>query len=186
MFGILLGQLVLTYYRFTGQGVPFPTVADLFFVLGTIALVVALMAFVRAYAASGFPLGPKGQLWTVGIGGVLVGAALVVPLLRPVLAAPAPLLEKALNLAYPTLDFLTLVPALLLLWFSLRFRGGRVGAVWGALVAGILFTTIADVTFGFFSILGRSDLGAVIDALYLLAYGCLAASALYQRELVSG
>jgi hypothetical protein len=186
MLGLFLGQAVLTYYRVTGQGVPFPTVGDLFFVLGTMALVVALVAFVRAYAASGFPIGQPAQLWTVGIVGTLLGAALVVPLLRPIVAVPAPPIEKALNIAYPMLDFLTLVPALLLLWISLRMRGGRVGSVWGALVAGILFTTIADVLFGFFSNLGRTDLIAVIDALYLLAYGCLAASAIYQRELVAG
>ncbi len=184
--GLFLGQAVLTYFLATAAGTVFPSVADLFFLGGTVLLVVALIAFVRAYAASGFPLGPAGRLWAVGVVGVALGGALVVPLLHPLLAAPAPPLEKALNLAYPALDFLTLVPALLLLWIGLRFRGGSVGLVATALVAGILFTTVADILFGFFSSLGRTDLGAAIDALYLLAYGCLAAAALYQRELLAG
>ena len=183
---LFLGQAVLTWYMARGAGTVFPSIGDLFFVAGSLLLVGALVAFLRAYAASGFPLAPAGQLWTVGVVATLLGAAVVVPLLRPLLAAAAPPLEKALNVAYPTLDFLMLVPAALLLWMGLRFRGGHVARVATALVAGVLFTTVADVLFGYFSSLDRVDLGAAVDALYLLAYGCLAAAPLYQSELLDG
>ena len=186
MGGLLAGQLVLTYHMALGHGSVFPSIGDLFFVAGTLVVVAALATFVHAYMASGFPLGRSGQLWAVALGAAAVGAVLVMPLLRPVVAAAAPPLEKALNVAYPLLNFLMLVPAVLLLWITARFRGGRIALVWTAMVAGILFTTIADVLFGFFSNLGRSDLGAALDALYLLAYGCLAAAPLYQRALQEG
>jgi hypothetical protein len=186
MGGQLLGQCVLAYHLARGHGSVFPSVGDLFFVGGCLLIVGGLVAFVRAYVASGFPLGHAAQLWAVGLAAAALGALLVAPLLRPVIAADVPPLEKALNVAYPSIDFLMLVPALLLLWIASRFRGGGVGKVWSALVAGILFTASADVLFGYFSNLERTDLGAAIDALYLLAYGCLAAAPLCQRELQSG
>ena len=186
MAGQFVGQSVLFYHVVMGHGSVFQSAGDFFFVAGTLAMIVGLAGFVRAYVASGFPLGHSGQLWAVGVGAAVLGTVLVVPLLRPVIAAAVPPVEKALNVAYPLLDLLMLVPALLLLWIGSRFRGGRVALVWAAMVGGILFTAIADVVFGYFSNLGRTDLKAALDVLYLLAYGCLAAAPLYQRDLQSG
>jgi hypothetical protein len=186
LFGLFLGQVMLASFFAQGKGDVFPSIGDLFFVVGSIAVVVALAAFVRAYAASGFPIGPRRQLWGIGIAAAVLSAALVVPILWPVVEAPAAPLEKALNLAYPSFDFLMLIPALLLFWITLRFRGGRLARVWTALLAGILFTAAGDILFGYFSNLGQTNLGAVIDAVYILAYGCLAASVLYQRDILAG
>jgi hypothetical protein len=185
MFGLFVGQVVLLYYIFVGRGDVFPSIGDPFFVAGCVGVVVALVAFVRAYATSGFPIGPRRQLWAIGLAAAALGALLVVPLLRPVMAAPAPAVEKALNLAYPALDFLMFIPAVLLAWITLRFRGGKVALVWTALLAGILFTAAGDILFGYFSNLGQKGLAALIDAVYILAYGCLAASVFHQRELLA-
>lgn len=185
LFGLFLGQVVLAYFLALGRGDVFPSIGDLFFVVGSVAVVVALVAFVRAHASSGFPIGPPARLWGIGVAATVLAALVVFPLLRPVIAAPAPALEKALNLAYPAMDFLMLIPALLLAWITLRFRGGKLAMVWTALLAGILFTAAGDILFGYFSSLGQKNLGALIDAVYILAYGCLAASAFYQRELLA-
>jgi hypothetical protein len=184
LFGLFLGQVTLASFFAMGMGDVFPSVGDLFFVVGSIAVVVALWAFVRAHAASGFSLGPNRQLWGIGIAAAVASAALVGPILWPVISAPADPLEKALNLAYPTFDFLMLIPALLLFWITFRFRGGEVARVWTALLGGILFTATGDILFGYFSNLGQTNLGAVIDAVYILAYGCLAASVFYQRDIL--
>jgi hypothetical protein len=185
LFGLCLGQAVLTWYFAIGQGGIFPSIGDLFFVVGSVAVVVSLAAFVRAYAASDFPIGPPGQLWRIGIAATALGALLVFPLLRPVLAAPAAPMEKALNFAYPALDFLMLIPALILVWITVRFRGGKLAKVWTSLLAGILFTAAGDILFGYTSNVGLKGLGPWIDAVYILAYGCLAASVYYQRDLLT-
>ena len=184
LLGFVLGQGILLVYFVQGRTDVFPSVGDIFFVIGSVGLIAALVAFLRAYAASGFPIGQPRDLWRIGLAATLLAGALAVPVLRPVIAAPAPVLEKLLNIAYPTLDFFMLIPAVLLLWVTFRFRGGRVWSIWAALLSGIFFTAVADILFGYFSGLGQTQLDGLLDATYILAYGCMAGSVLYQRELL--
>ncbi len=185
LLGLFLGQAGLTFLSLVqGRKDVFPSFADAFFVAGSLAVVAALVVFLRAYKASGFPLGGPWELRIVAVLAALVAAGVILPLLWPILQAPAPAAEKFLNLAYPTLDFLMLIPAVLLLSVSLRFWGGRVWPVWGALAAGIFFTAVADILFGYFSGLDHTQLESLIDAMYILAYGCFLGSVLYQRELL--
>ena len=185
LLGFTLGQTILTsYFAFAGDAVVFPSVADLFFVLGSVAVVAALFAFLHAYEKGGFPIGGMKERLGIGIGAAAVAAAVMVPVLLPVVQAPAPPLEKLLNIAYPALDFLMLIPALVLLRVSLRFWGGQVWPVWSFLVCGILFTAAGDVLFAYFSGLGQTQLEALLDVLYISGYGCFAAGVLYQRRLL--
>ncbi|HSK77287.1 MAG TPA: hypothetical protein VLQ45_12600 [Thermoanaerobaculia bacterium] len=187
LLGFFSGQVTLTsYFAFTGNGSVFPSIADLFFVLGSLAVAAALFAFLLAYRKAGFPTGSVRERWLFGLAATALAAAIFVPVLRPVVEAPAPPLEKLLNLAYPALDFLMLLPALGLLRVSLRFWGGRVWPSWFALVTGILFTCAGDILFAYFSGLGQTQLEALIDIAYIAGYGCFAAGALYQRELLLG
>lgn len=186
LLGLLLGQAGLTlFFLVQGRKDVFPSIADAFFVAGTLSMVAALVAFLRAYAASGFPMGHRWELRTMGVLATLVSAVFVIPVLWPIIQAPAPVLEKVLNVAYPVLDFLMLVPALLLLRLSFRFWGGRVWPVWGCLTAGILFTAVSDILFGYLSILGRQHLEPLLDVGYILGYGCFAGGVLYQRALLA-
>jgi hypothetical protein len=100
--GFLAGQSILGYFQLVeGRPIVFPSPADLFFVLGSICLVIALLGFVRAYAASGLPVGAPRERGLLALGAAVLCAAIVIPILRPVLQTPAPPLEKLLNLAYP-------------------------------------------------------------------------------------
>jgi hypothetical protein len=185
LFGLFLGQLTLLYFYAVGQTDVFPSIGDLFFVAGCVVLVIGLVLLVRGYAMSGLLAVPARQLVGVAAVSAVAAASLVVPLLLPIARATAPPLEKALNLIYPSLDLLMLIPAVLLTWIAFRFRGGRIAAVWTALAAGVLFTVAGDILWGYFSNLDYLQLGPLIDAVYILAYGCLAASLLYQRQLIA-
>lgn len=183
--GFLAAQSILGYFNLVqGQIIVFPSPADFFFVFGTLSLAASLLLFLRAYTASGLPVGEPRERWLLALGTTLVSAVIVIPILRPVLQTPAPWLEKLLNLAYPVLDVLLLVPMLLLLRMSFRFWGGRLWAVWGALTAGILFTAAGDILFAWRSTLGLVPLEDLIDAMYILAFGCLAGGVLAQRDLL--
>lgn len=185
--GFLVGQSILGYYQLVqGRPIVFPSPADLFFILGSLSLAVALLAFVRAYAASGLPVGSPRERWLLALGAAVFCAAIEVPILRPIVETPAPPLEKLLNLAYPTLDVLLLIPMLLLFRMSIRFWGGRLWAVWGALLAGILFTAAGDILFAYQSTLGLVHLEDLFDAMYILSFGCLAGGVLAQRDLLRG
>jgi hypothetical protein len=106
------------------------------------------------------------------------------PILRPLWTEPAPPLVKFLNFLYPVLDTLVVIPAVLLIRISLRFRGGTVWKVWTTLLGGFVCLAAADTLFSYFIVFDWVELGDLIDAMFLLGYGCLALGVLYQRDLV--
>jgi hypothetical protein len=186
LLNFFLAQSVLCFYElFRGVDVPFPSVGDAFFLIGYPLLTAALFAFIRSYAAAGFPVGGPGERWALAAGTIAVCALVGVPVLRPIVAEPAPLLEKFLNLAYPILDFILLVPTVLLLRITVRFRGGVVWKTWIALLSGFLFNFGGDALFAYLQALGQTRFHYLVDILYMLAFGFIARGVLYQHELLS-
>lgn len=186
LLSFTLAQLSLCFYElFLGDKVPFPSVGDVFFLLGYPLLTASLFAFLRSYAAAGFPIGGAGERWLLAavtiFGCVLIG----VPILRPIVAAPAPALEKFLNLAYPVLDFILLLPTVLLLRITVRFRGGAVWKTWLALLGGVVFTFAGDSAFAYLQALGETRFLRLVDILYVLSFGWIARGVLYQHEMLS-
>jgi hypothetical protein len=181
-----LAQASLCVYElFLGVKVPFPSIADVFFLLGYPLLTASLFAFIRSYAAAGFPIGGAGERWVLAAVTVAACALAGIPILRPVVAAPAPALEKLLNVAYPVLDFVLLVPTVLLLRITVRFRGGAVWKTWLALLGGIVFTFAGDSAFAYLQALGETHFLRWVDVLYVLSFGWIARGVLYQYEMLS-
>ena len=185
LIALFLGQACFVFYQFVQRiEVPFPSAADVFFVVSYPLLIAALAMFLRAYKVSGFPIGPASERLWLAAGVTVVCLAIGYPILMPLVREPGEPLETILNLLYPILDFLLLVPAVLLIRISLRFRGGAVWKVWATLLAGFVFLCAADTLFAYFSQLDRADLVDLVDATYLLAYGLLGLGVLYQRDLL--
>ena len=183
---MFLGQACFVVYQFVmGIEVPFPSLADVFFLVSYPLLIGALAMFLRAYSASGFPIGPASERVWLAVAVTAVCLAVGYPILMPLVRTPGEPLETLLNLLYPILDFLLLVPAVLLIRISLRFRGGAVWKVWATLLAGFVFLCAADTLFAYFSQLDRANLVDLVDATYLLAYGLLCLGVLYQRDLLA-
>ena len=167
-----LGQASIAVYQLAlGVETPYPSVADVFWLIGYPLLVVALVSFVRSYTESGFPVGSRAERTWLAVGVAVVAALVEAPLLRPLVTTPAPWLEKLLNLTYPLVDLVLLVPTALLIRIALRFRGGAVWRVWAAILAGFVFICAADILFAWFLQLGQTHLADVVDGMYLLAYG---------------
>ena len=186
LIALCLGQTCFVYYQFVqGIEIPFPSFADIFFMVAYPLLIAALVMFLRAYTASGFPIGPASERVWLAAAVTVVCLAIGYPILMPLVRNPGEPLETLLNLLYPVLDFLLFVPAVLLIRISLRFRGGAVWKVWATLLAGFVFLCAADTLFAYFDQLGRADLVNMVDATYLLAYGMFGLGVLYQRELLA-
>jgi len=184
--GFTLAQAsICAYQLFRGVAVPFPSVGDVFFLIGYPLLIAALFAFLRSYAAAGFPIGPARERWLLAGALVVVCTLIGIPILRPIVTTPAPALAKALNVAYPILDFVLLIPTVLLLRVTFRFRGGMVWKTWIALLGGFLFSFGADTLFAYLSALGEARFQNLIDVLYILAFGLIARGVFYQHELLS-
>ena len=112
-------------------------------------------------------------------------AAVGYPILKPLVTRPGEPLETLLNVLYPVLDFLLLIPTVLLIRIGLRFRGGAVWKVWVRLLGGFLLLCAADTLFAYYSQFDWVELVDLVDATYLLAYGFLCLGVLYQRDLLA-
>src|SRR4029434_11074416 len=97
--------------------------------------------------------------------------------LRPVVLAEMPPMEKALSAAYPLLDLPLLVPLSLLLHTTWHFRGGSVATAWILVLTGFVFMCAGDVLFAYFTALGQTGLDPSVPGAYILFYGHIAGRA---------
>ena len=147
-------------------------------------MIAAFVVFLRAYRKSGFPIGSLGERLGIVCGVGLLAAVVAVPILRPVVGAEGPLLERLLTVIYPVLDLILLVPLALLLRIALRLRGSHVGSVWALILGGMIFMCVGDVSFAYFSALGWTQLDPFVHLTFILAYGLIAGGAHRQYRLL--
>jgi hypothetical protein len=177
------GQLCLAPFQIVLGETPFPSVADIYFVLAYPLLIASCLGFLNAYREAGLPIGSVAE--RVGIVPVGIAAVFVtLPILRPLAATGGTLLERILTVAYPVLDLVLLVPLALLLRIAFRLRGSHAGDVWWILLGGLVVLCMADVFFAYFQSLGETHLDPFVHTAYLLAYGLIAGGAHRQLQLL--
>jgi hypothetical protein len=177
-----VGQALLASYQYWTGATPFPSQADFWFLLAYPLIIVSLVMFALTYMRSGFG---TGGVKTFALGVLVAVAAIAWPILQPVAHVSASPMAKALNLVYPSLDLLLMVPIAVLLRITSRFRGGAVWPIWLSLLVGFVFTAAGDILFAYLSALGHNELDPMIHAMYLIAYGNLAWGALFQERLLA-
>ncbi len=179
----LVGQLMLGRQLLGGVDLPFPSPAEAFFLAAYPFLIASQFTFVRALRHSGWPLGEPNEnrrrmLLIAGFSLILV-----LPALQPIALSGGPLLDRAINVAYPLLDIVLLAPAVIVLRVAFGLRGGRAQRVWLALILGVVGLALGDVLFAYLTSLSFASLDPVVDLLYLLAYGAFALAPLSQLAL---
>jgi hypothetical protein len=184
VLSMFAGQLCLAPFQLVHGETPFPSVADIYFVLAYPLLIASFLAFLNAYRDAGLPIGSVAERVGIVAGVGVVAVFVALPILRPVAATGGTLLERILTLAYPVLDLVLLVPLALLLRIALRLRGSRAGEVWWLLLGGLVVLCMADVFFAYFQSLGEAQLDPFVHAAYLLAYGLIAGGAHRQLQLL--
>lgn len=181
-----LGQAILGFHVMVlRQPSPFPSWGDVFFVAAYPLLIGALVEFIRAYRAVGLAVGTVAEHAGLAVAAVAVLGVVDFMLLGPILASPAPVLERYLNAAYPTLDFALLVPIMVLIRITSRFQGGRVAFVWTMLLTGCICLCAGDIAFAYFSTMGKQGLDPLADVLFVLAYLFIARGTMAQHELLT-
>jgi hypothetical protein len=178
------GQLALAPHQVVRGETPFPSMADVFYVLSYPFLIAALLVLLVAYREAGLPMGSVAERAAIVAGVGAVAAFAVGPILRPVVGTGAPLLDGILTVAYPILDLVLLLPLALLLRVALRLRGSHAGEVWLLLLGGFLFLCAGDIFFAYFQSLGKEHLDPWVHATYLVAYGLVAGGAHRQLQLL--
>ena len=137
-------EIIWTYYQL-GLGVetPFPSLADVFWLAGYVPLTYHLY---RIYNTVTIKVTDRDTMIVIS---AIVAAilAFLLYLVFSLSVQPQDMLELIINLAYPVLDAMLLIPAIVILW-SFR-RGEPAYTHWVMISLFIIFVTVADIGFDY-------------------------------------
>ncbi len=182
---LALGDASFSFYQvFHGIGQPFPSIADVFYVLSYPVLILALLNFVFSYRAV-LPMGGTRELAAIAGGAFVVLAVLAVLGTRPVLEQEVPLLEKGLLASYVWLDVGLVLPLVLLARAAFALRGGGLAWAWGFLLCGFLAMKAADLLYGLTPWLQASSYPNLDEVFYMASYMLILKGMLIHRRLLT-
>ncbi len=182
-----VGQAILgAYVNVLGYAeAPLPSAADAFFVIGYGCILVALVRFVSSYRESAFAPSRLRDDLLSAFGACALFALVGWRILVPIALGPTPLIDRIINVGYPVLDLVLLIPTLMLLRLTVRFAGGKLWVVWASLLTGILCSAGADILFSDVSPENEAAVGSIVDLLTVWSYLYCAHGARLQYELVT-
>jgi hypothetical protein len=181
----LIAESIWGYYEVVlGEESPFPSIADAFW-LGAYGGLLYYVFSLYKFFGKGI-----NKLAVIGVvGAIAIFAFFYLESLVSVSIPPEGeegngefVLPLAISVAYPVLDFILLIPAILMVFNSGR---GYLTAVPWVFVSFIL-TAVADILLGYQAVVGFEDV-TLVTMLYNSAYLCMAAGLLwYLRFFISG
>lgn len=176
-FAWTIGRAVFAFYQWWGgRALPYPSIADGFFVVFYLLLGVALALEIRLVG----PMVDRPiRLALVGLG-VLGWALGFEYIMSPIIASPAPPTVKALAAFYPTIAVF-LVPAGLLP--AVGFRGGTSAYTWLAIAAAALCLALASLGYAFLTWYELYSDVHTINALWVAGFVFLALGGFWQRAV---
>jgi hypothetical protein len=181
-----VGQSVFIFYLHVLHArLPLPSVGDLFWVIGYGLMIAASIRFIRVYLASGLPLGRRFELPVIACTSAVVFAVVGYLVLAPATTAAKPWGERLIDVGYPVIDFISLVPVMLLLRITSHFRGGRIWAVWASLLGGLVLCSGGDILFAYEAALEEAAFVPLLNGFYIGGYFLLACGVAQQYELLT-
>lgn len=177
------GQLVLAWWHVVLRTqAPFPSPADALFVPATLVLAAALVDFASAHARSDFAVGGGREAGRTAFVATVVLGTIVAMLLVRVLAADAPMMQRALAVTYPMLDLALLVPTVVVLRQTWHMKGGALWSCWMMMLAGTACLAAGDIAFAYFATLDLAMLDPLLDFTFISGYLLVAWGTRVQRN----
>jgi diguanylate cyclase (GGDEF)-like protein len=164
------GDMVWTVWLNYVSSPPFPSLADVFYLMMYPAMYVSLMLLMRSRMRN-----TGAAQWIDGgvVGLTIAAIAASIVFSDLVATAPGAFVPAAVNLAYPVGDFALL--AFVGVAFSLA--NWRPGRAWLLIGAGVTTTAVADILYVTQAATGNYTDPALLNALYLLSVSLLAMAA---------
>ena len=163
--------IAYNYQRFFGSALPFPSIADAFYLAVGPLLVAGLVLLIRQRNETRSRAG----LIDAGIITAAVAALSWIYLMAPYAHDPTlTLATKLTSIAYPMMDILVLGVVL-----RLAVGGRRRGAAFGFLLAGAAMLLVTDAIYGWKLLHGGYTTGGVLDVGWAAFYALLGAAALH-------
>jgi len=171
-----LGEAVWTIYEVFFQiPIPYPSLADLFYLAGYFPATLGILMFLSVF---GKELKGLKIVFPALLGMLIIGLTYVL-LLNPLMKTNTDALTQVFDVAYPSLDAILLTLALLMF---LVFEGSIMSSAWLWISLGLLLTTLADIAFSLGTLQGWYYSGHPIELMYLWGYLSLAVGFDGQRK----
>jgi len=171
-------QVIFGYYKIVLHQNPYPSLADLFFVIAYLPLFLGLLTLIKNFRSTGLPMGTAKSYMIQGLLLLLVYAAIFYSLLWKLITAPNDTAAlKFLNFGYPTFDFILIAATSILIRISWELRGGSLAKSWIFLCAGFTLVGIADIMFAY-------QTYTFLDIVFFSGYFLIALAGLYQLEML--
>jgi hypothetical protein len=174
-----LGECTWSVYAMIlGVQVPYPSIADVFYLAGYIPAFASILGFMRIFQKLVTPLKKVVSLLV----GLLILGVTAVFLLTPLSASSSPVFVKAFDLAYPVLDAVLMA---LVTTRLIAFIGTSLGRPWTWIFCGLLLYSFADIMFSWGTLMGWYYSGHPIELFWLYGYLALALGFNRQRKQFS-
>jgi len=172
-FGLLaqsFGQSVFSWYFYSGNTLPYPSLADLGF-FGSIPFYIYGTACLAKLAGSQFSLRSSlNKVWAVLIPVAILGASYLVFLKDYQFDPTQPVLKAFLDFGYPLGQAIYISLAIIAYIFSKNILGGVMRKAIILFIVALAVQYAADYTFLYQSMHGTFVGGGVDDLMYLFAY----------------
>lgn len=147
--------------------IPYPSLADVFYLAGYIPIAIVITQFLRTFGAA---LKRQSVFVALAVGLLFLGLTYGF-LIGPLVVSTEDFLTKSYDVAYPVLDSMLVVFAIFMVFV---FRGGKMVGAWVWLSLGLLLTALADIAFSLGSLQGWYYSGHPIELIQFWGYICLA------------
>jgi len=155
--------------------IPYPSLADVFYLAGYFPAIISIVLALK-FLSKGLT---EFKMLVSSLLGLMIIGVVFIFLLNPLLSNSAGALTAVLDLAYPSLDLVLLILAIMML---LVFEGAPPSTPWLWISVGIILTTVADIGFSLGTLQGWYYSGHPIELLWLWGYITLALGFDNQRK----
>jgi hypothetical protein len=161
--------------------VPYPSLADYFWLASYIPFFLAITILISRYRKMGLTFRRRSLFVVIPLI-VIILVLVTIAVTAPIFSDPeAALADKLINPAYVYLDFIILVPALLM---TFAFAKGAQGKPWQLIAYCFILFAVGDIAYAYMAWNGLYSTGNHIDILWTCGYLLLAIAAAYQKDMV--
>ncbi|MCP4902067.1 MAG: hypothetical protein GY906_34305 [bacterium] len=178
-----VAQATFFYFQLTSGGIaPYPSIADAFFVVGLVLLIVAVTLAIRAWLALEiFPDGGRRAMTAAAIAAVPLTVGVVITI-TSLPTESLPIQQVLVDTAYPVLDSILLILTVALFRLVVLLGRGSVGVVWRSLLLGFMIMGVADVTYSYSVGFNLDRLDPLQDLLFTVSYVLFAHGTILQMR----
>ena len=155
------------YEGVLGRTVPYPSVADFFWLIGYLPLIAAITGLLIGYKKLGLRFNWRRSAWVIPLVAAIIAIVIIFVGSPIVTSSEATTADKIINPTYAFLDLLILVPALV---FALTLGGGSVGRPSVFISLALIALAVGDIAYISLTWNGLYSSGNFIDMFWVAGY----------------